>query len=213
MENKNLKSKIWSAIKFTWNLDSVPPHISKLDNNIYIKIFKFIGGICMFVIISGLGLKLERILFYIIFFISILYILYRLIYTFYVIKQYIYNLCSGKFSVRNSPLDSFSTIIRITLNGIKSMSKVTVGTGMGYALCHELDELLEKEGKETYFVPGMKKVITSTGLEEQIKNVLSRIGLEDRVNKTNPTSLKKFLENLSTEDKQKIETEYGMKMS
>ena len=89
MENKNLKSKIWSAIKFTWNLDSVPPHISKLDNNIYIKIFKFIGGICMFVIISGLGLKLERILFYIIFFISILYILYRLIYTFYIIKQYI----------------------------------------------------------------------------------------------------------------------------
>ena len=93
------------------------------------------------------------------------------------------------------------------------MSKVTVGTGMGYALYHELDELLEKEGKESYFVPGMKKVIASTGLEEQVKNVLSRIDIEDRVNKTNPTSLKKFLENLSTEDKQKIEIEYGMKMS
>nr|YP_010759098.1 hypothetical protein QEO35_mgp21 [Hericium alpestre]WEX32012.1 hypothetical protein [Hericium alpestre] len=211
--NKNLRSKLWSCIKFTWYLESVPPHISKLDNNIYIKIFKFIGSFCMFIIISGIGFKLERLPFYIIWLVSILYIIYRLVYTFYVIKQYIYNLCNGTFLVRNSPLDSFSSIIRITLNGLKSVGKVTIGTGVSFALCHELDDLLIKEGKETYFVPGMKKVIASTGLEDQVKNILSRIGIEDKVNKNNPTTLRKIFENLSKEEKAKIEAEYGMKLS
>ena len=81
----------------------LPEHITRLDNNFYIRIFKIIGGISVFIIISGIGSKLNKICLYLIFTLSILYILYRLMISFYAIKHWVHNLRTGKFIVRNFP--------------------------------------------------------------------------------------------------------------
>ena len=100
---KNLRSRIFYNIKAGWNIPVLPEHITRLDNNFYIRIFKIIGGISVFIIISGIGSKLNKIYLYLIFTLSILYILYRLMISFYAIKHWVHNLRTGKFIVRNSP--------------------------------------------------------------------------------------------------------------
>ena len=100
---KNLRSRIFYNIKAGWNIPVLPEHITRLDNNFYIRIFKIIGGISVFIIISGIGSKLNKIYLYLIFTLSILYILYRLMISFYAIKHWVHNLRTGKFIVRNFP--------------------------------------------------------------------------------------------------------------
>ena len=48
-------------------------------------------------------IKLNKIYLYLIFTLSILYILYRLMISFYAIKHWVHNLRTGKFIVRNFP--------------------------------------------------------------------------------------------------------------
>ena len=100
---KNLRSRIFYNIKAGWKIPVLPEHITRLDNNFYIRIFKIIGGISVFIIISGIGSKLNKIYLYLIFTLSILYILYRLMISFYAIKHWVHNLRTGKFIVRNFP--------------------------------------------------------------------------------------------------------------
>ena len=100
---KKLRSRIFYNIKAGWNIPVLPEHITRLDNNFYIRIFKLIGGISVFIIISGIGSKLNKIYLYLIFTLSILYILYSLMISFYAIKHWVHNLRTGKFIVRNFP--------------------------------------------------------------------------------------------------------------
>ena len=58
-KNKNLISRIWYGIKSGWSLPIYPEHIVKLENNLYVKIFKVIGGICLFSVISGISQQLN----------------------------------------------------------------------------------------------------------------------------------------------------------
>lgn len=67
---------------------------------------------------------------------------------------------------------------------------------MIFALCYELDNILVEEGKEPYFVPGMRSIIATTGFEEHAKSFLKNIGIKDRVDKTDLESLSKFISNM-----------------
>jgi hypothetical protein len=162
-------------------MPAVPEDLSKFDSNIYVRIFKFIGPICMTIIISGIGFKLNKIYFYINIFISISYILYKLYYIYRQIKHWIYNVRNGNLLVRNSPLDFIGTIGKVGGYTIKSVVNLSVGTGLTYALCHELDDILEKEGKEAYFVPKMKTGLERSGISDAAKIFLDKLGIKDTI--------------------------------
>lgn len=105
MENKkSIRKRIWDGIIAGLKVEVLPPHISKLDKNIYVRIFKIIGGTSMFIIVSGIGSQLNRIYFYIFIVFSLSYILYKYVITFYVLKQWIHNIKSGKLLVRKLPI-------------------------------------------------------------------------------------------------------------
>ena len=114
--------------------------------------------------------------------ISLLYICYKYIIAFYAVKQWFHYLFTGKFIIRNSPLDFFGSLLKSSIAGIKSVGKFTVGTGVTYALCHELDDVLVKEGKAPYFVPKMKNTIQQVGLDSAAKKFLTAIGITDFAN-------------------------------
>lgn len=97
-----------------------------------------------------------------------------------------------------------ATLIRVATASLKSATKFTAGTGFTYALCYELDEILEKEGKQPYFVPGMRRVVASTGMEDHAKAFLNRLGIKDKVN---PEVLNSQIDNVSDEDKKVFEAE------
>lgn len=129
--------------------------------------------------------------------------LYILIIGFYYLKQSILVVYSGKLIVRNSPLNYFNTIFRCVSCAAIGTINFTLSTGIAYALCHELDEIFIKDGKEPYFVLGIIRIIRETGGEELAKKILKTIGIKDRITAVSTTAITKYLEQMSPEDKKK----------
>ena len=205
LQRKNFFSRVKDGFLAGWSIEILPPYITNIDNNRYTRLFKMVGGISMFFIVSGIGAQFNKFSFNIAVVLSLFYIFYKLVLTFYVLKQWFLNLRSGKFLHRNSPLDKTATLIRASTATLRSAAKFTAGTGFTFALCYELDEILVSEGKEPYFVPGMRTVIVSSGCEENAKAFLNKLGIKDRVN--NPDLLDAHINNVSEEDKKVFETE------
>ena len=85
--NKTLYSRIIFGIKSGWNLPILPDHIIRLNQNIYVKLLRFLGPLSVFIMISGFCKQFDDIIYYTIFVISLVYILYRYMIAFYAIKQ------------------------------------------------------------------------------------------------------------------------------
>ena len=100
--------------------------------------FKVTGGFSVFLIISGIASDLNKIYYFSIFTVSFVFILYRIVIGFYALKQWVINLKSGIFVVRNSPLDILATVLKGGVSSIKAATKFTFGTGMTYCLAHEI---------------------------------------------------------------------------
>ena len=208
--NKTIFQRFKYSIKSGWEMPILPNHIIELDKNIYIRMLKITGPLTIFISISGLSIQLNNIIFYINFMISLLYIFYKYIIAYYAVKQWFHSLLTGKFIVRNSPIDIFSTMIRCSIAGIKSVGKVSIGTGMTYALCHELDDLLVKDGKAPYFVPRLRTTIQQVGLENSIKTFLTSIGITDMAKPESVTSFHDKFRELNDNDKTEFESNTGV---
>ena len=137
-----------------------------------------------------------------------MFISYRLIIAFYVLKQWIFNIKTGKFIVRKSPLDNIQIILIVGASSMRTTTRFTVGIGMTYALCYELDETLISEGKEPYFIPRVISIIREMGLEKPVKSFAERIGIKDRVE---PSNLDIYTNKLSDEEKSAFEESTGLK--
>ena len=80
LKNNKFLNRVFFGIKSGWELPILPEHISKMDKNIYVRIFKIIGAISVFIILSkiaGPPAKLNDLIYYVIFTLSILFILYK----------------------------------------------------------------------------------------------------------------------------------------
>lgn len=206
---KTILKRAINGIVSGWNIPILPDKVAKFDSNIYVKIFKAIGALSTFYILSGLGLRSYPIYFYIGIAFSLPYVIYRIVLVFFIIKQYISNLKNGKYIVRNSPLDKFQTIFKITMGSIKTISSATVGTGFTVALMYELDDILVEEGKSRYFVPAIKKKLNELHLNESIDFALKRLGIVDL--DLNRESIKNLdLTQLNEASKKEFESETGM---
>ncbi len=205
---KSILQKIKLGIIEGWNLPILPDHVIKFDKNIYTKIFKLLGSIATVIIISPFDFKLSYHVYYLLVSISLPYLVYRLILVFYVIKHWFHNLITGKFIYKNSPVEVLNTIFKGTFNTIKGGASLTIGTGITYALCYELDDILISEGKKPYFIPRMKQLVVSSGLEGSLKIILDKIGIKDDL-KPKLERYEFYFNNLSTEDKNLFEKEVG----
>jgi len=102
---KTILKRAINGIVSGWNVPILPDKVAKFDSNIYIRIYKAIGALSTFYILSGLGLRSYSIYFYIGIALSLPYVIYRIVLVFFIIKQYISNLKNGKYLVRKSLLD------------------------------------------------------------------------------------------------------------
>jgi hypothetical protein len=107
--------------------------------------------------------------------------IYRIILGFYIIKHLIFKIKSGKLIIRNSPVDYLGTITRYCFNVSKGIAGFSVSSGFVYALCHELDDILDKEGKNPYFIPGIKNVLDKTGINDKLVNIANKLGVKDKI--------------------------------
>src|SRR5258708_27547898 len=101
---KLFNNKYIGSLKEGWNLPIYPDHILKLEKDIYVKLFKFIGGFCVFLTFSGIAQHQTKIIFYYIVTYAIFFSLYRLMLLYYLIIQLIFNIRTGAYILRNSNL-------------------------------------------------------------------------------------------------------------
>lgn len=150
----NMKS-IFLGLKKGFNIPLLPHRIYIFYNNIFIRIFRFIGGISVLTVLFKKHLLfpeylqkiiliialLQILLFFIIILIKILYGLYKLIFH------------SNEFEVRNSPLDLLATHISKLIYCAKMGCAVTGGTVALLTAGQTLDGVLEVAGYDPVFNP------------------------------------------------------------
>jgi hypothetical protein len=159
------------GIKHAYNIPSLPPKISYFYNHIFIRIFRFIGGITVLITITkGFDhiqlhnylneflcniIILTTYLFASIFIFFILCInLIRIFYTIYLIFKK-----PEIFEIRNSPLNIFATQIAKILSCMKIGCIATGSTAAVVAGGATFDTLIEKSGRSPIFIPMMAEGI------------------------------------------------------
>src|ERR1700723_622660 len=157
---KNNLQKFISGFKEGLKLNSLPDHILKIEKNFYVKIFKSIGAFCIFLSVSKISYQFPILITYLIYLLSFLYSFYKFFIVFHVIKDFICFIKNGNFIVRNSQFDIFSTIGKFFAKGVINSGKATIGTGIAYTLAKEVDDILEEEGEDRFFIPKIHESIS-----------------------------------------------------
>lgn len=154
-----------------------PEWIIELNSIMYFKVFRVVGGLCVFLVMSGICQHFHMLIKYYIVTIIMIFSLLRMYIAF--IWQFVKNVYYGKFIVRNSPISLVNTLVRVGINGLRSVGGISVGTGFTYALCYELDDILVSEGKRPYFVSGIKAGIKKVGVEEELHKIMKWVGITE----------------------------------
>jgi len=143
------------GLKKGYNIPTLPHKLENLYSNIYIRIFRVIGGLCLLLVLTSnyslfpvylhtlikiIGF-IQSIQIVIIFIIKAIYASYTLIYK------------SKDFEVRNSPLNTYASYIARAIYCAKVGCAITGGTASVIAAGASYDQVLEAAGREKVFVP------------------------------------------------------------
>jgi len=183
-----------------------PEWIIKLNSKMYFKVFRLIGASCVFLVMSGISQNFHMLIKYYIITIILIFSILRTYIAIYYIWQFLTNVYNGKFIVRNSPINLVKSMVRVATNGLRSVGGITVGTGFTYALCYEMDDILVKEGKSPYFVPGLRAGIKRVGVEDELKRIMKWVGITDMaIGEDKPRSCMQILDSLKPEERVEME--------
>ena len=206
--NKIEKNSIYLGILKGYNIGILPEKVYKIYNNIFIRILRFIGGVCLFLVLTSYYLSLPIILHKIIIIIGfiqsiqiVIILLIKIIYGVYTLKYK-----SKDFEVRNSPLNHYATHIARIIYCAKIGCAVTGGTAATIAAGASFDSVLEAAGREKIFVPMLGSLYKSV-FGELPKNVQERInGFVDSTEPKSDNNVSEMIQKYqSMNDKDRLE--------
>jgi len=112
---KTLIQRSIHSIISGWNIPILPEKVAKFNNNINVKIYLYIGVLSTIFILSGCSeiIRLQNypIFFYIGIFLSLPFVIYKIVLVFFIFIQYYLNIKNGKYTVINISLLSKHLII------------------------------------------------------------------------------------------------------
>ena len=159
-----------------YNTPTLPDHIVKFNKNIFVRIFRVIGGVCLLLTLSKKLFTFSESFIYFVIFIDFLFLIYQIFLIFYRIKHIYKILYTDSLDIRNSPLDKLASIFTRGLFCIKGACEggIFFGTVLGTGIAY--DWALESANKEKVFAPlvggFITKLLGSNDLtEEQIKQL------------------------------------------
>ena len=59
----NLIKRAINEFKIGWSLSKLPEHILNIEKNIYVKLIKILGPVCVFLIVSGIAQQFNKLIF------------------------------------------------------------------------------------------------------------------------------------------------------
>lgn len=174
---RNILKRIYIGLYEGYKIQIVPSFILNLEQKLYFKLFKLIGGIATAFIITGIASNYSQIVFYSAVLFSLPYLLYRIIFVYFVTVELCKIIKQKRYQVHNSPVDHLTTIFKGVFIAVRTTAKYSVAAGMAYSLAHELDNILDVEGRERVFVPAIKKSLDQLGVTESILSVMDKLGI------------------------------------
>ena len=203
---KKRMSNIKSGIIKVYNTPTLPAHIENINKNIFVRIFRVLGGVCLLLILSQRIFYFHYSLIYVAIFINILFLIYQFVLIIYRIKNICYILRSDEMDIKNSPIDSIASILTRGLLCMKGACEggIFVGTVLGTGIAY--DWALESAGKEKVFSPLVGKFVgtistSGNSLSAEQKQQLDELKALDKITKENIEYLKK-LNNISEANKE-----------
>ena len=179
---KTILQRLLIGLKVGWNAPVLPPKVLNFHNNLFIRVFRVIGGISIVTVLSKKYLLLFLPFKFIVLFFALLHFIYitiisiiKLWYGFKVLK-------SDKLNVRNSPFDRFATTAGKLLYCWKYGCQAgSAGLGL-VGTSFLIDSMLEAGNQEKVFTPligkGVKFFINGRpaddvllGINKDIKNL------------------------------------------
>lgn len=158
------------GFKHGWNMSTLPPYILPFHNHPIIRMFRFIGGVCIIYWLWSLNNNDPN--GFIILPIVMIHFLYMIIIAIIKTKYIIYLWRSGKLDVRNSPVNRFASLIsKLTLCIKTGICDYALPTGGVLGLGMGIDALLEQSGRDKVFTPFLgdllDKSLTKVGIPNE----------------------------------------------
>lgn len=145
-----------------YSVPTLPNSVEKYYNNTFIRIFRFIGGLTVVLILTNFYLYLPKILHLFCAIVASIHVtqvtIIFIVKTFYSLHTLI---CKReKFQVRNSPLNKYASIISQALYCLKVGCGSTAAGASFIAAGASYDALLVESGREKVFLPMMSQIFT-----------------------------------------------------
>lgn len=157
------KNAIFLGVKKGLSVPLLPTKISSLYNHIYLRIFRFIGGVCLLLVLTSNYRHLPT-------FLHLIIIIVGAIHSIQMCVIFLIKACYGiytlkykpeDFEVRNSPLNHMASHIGKILYCAKVGCVVTGGAATFLGGGVVVDQILEEAGREKVFVPFMGSLYKS----------------------------------------------------
>lgn len=160
------------GFKKGYNTPTLPNNILKFQSLIYIRIFRFLGGISFLFILSKHYSNYNVYVLYVCFFLSLLFTIYHIIITYYRFKHIIKILRSDELDIRNSPLDRLASLAARAILCTKGICDSAQPVGLGLGLMLSADEVLKHANREPIFGPYLGAIL-NTVLPETQKSLMN----------------------------------------
>lgn len=167
LKTKPIIIRLITGFKKGYNTPTLPNNILKFQSLIYIRIFRFLGGISFLFILSKQYLNYNFYLLYVCFFFSFLFTIYHIIITYYRCIHTIKVLRSGELDIRNSPLDRLASLAARAILCTKSICDSAQPVGLGLGLMLSTDEVLKHANREPIFGPFLGAILNHVLPETQ----------------------------------------------
>ena len=194
------KNSFYLGFMKAYNVPILPKKIENIYSNIYVRVLRFIGGVCLLLILTNKHLLLpvylhkliivvgaiQSIQILIIFIIKIIYGLYTLMYK------------SKDFEVRNSPLNHYATHLARILYCAKWGCAITGSAAGTIAAGASFDLVLEAAGREKIFIPmvgSMYKSVFGELPKNQVTDVIKNTQSDVKSDVSVVYTLQKWLKN------------------
>lgn len=144
---------IKSGIIKVYKTPTLPNHIIEFNHNIFVRIFRVLGGICLLLTLSKKVFQFNEYIIYLVIFINLMFLIYQFVLLIYRMINIFKILKSDKLDIRNSPINNFATVLTKGLLCFKGICEGGIFTGTLLGTGIAFDWALESANKEKIFAP------------------------------------------------------------
>ena len=156
------KESILLGAKKAWDTPNLPAYLLALHNNIFVRIFRILGGISIFLCFQSYHTGLFSKFFYVFASINVLFLIYNIYITYHKVRHTLKLLKGKELELRNSPrvaVNILATKFAKALLCVKGLCETTVTFGGLLSLGTFYDAILLSAGADPVFVPKISEIM------------------------------------------------------